>query len=158
MGSQSEIRVRVNSDPRLLSALRGLVRGYLAQFGFDADRVSEAVLAVDEACSNAIRHAYRGRKDRWIELTLDSGNGYATVTVRDSGIPAKRGAVARRRLRAPRSTGIRPGGLGVQLMYEVFDTVAFATRCGRGNRVEMRLRLPKQAAKAGLRSRAGRKG
>ena len=138
-----DIRLETRSDARLLGAIRGLVRCYVGSFGFRSERVDEVVLAVDEACANAIRHAYGGRKDRKLELTLRDEDGWIAIAVRDSGRPAPLERVQRKRLGARGAETLRPGGLGVHFMYRVFDEVAFEPGARRGNRVTMRLKCPK---------------
>ncbi|NIP90019.1 MAG: ATP-binding protein, partial [Gammaproteobacteria bacterium] len=49
--------LEIAAHPRLLSTVRGMVRSYLAEAGFARERTDEVVLGVDEACTNAIRHA-----------------------------------------------------------------------------------------------------
>ncbi len=68
-------RLQVSSDPRFLGVIRGVVQVWLEVCGLVADRRHEVVLAVDEACSNAIRHAYGGRTDESVELVLSASTG-----------------------------------------------------------------------------------
>ena len=140
--AKQDIRVEVLSDPRLLKSIRGLVREYLASFGVSAERIGEVVLAVDEACTNAIRHAYGLRKDRRIELILTSSGDGIEIVLRDEGVPAPADRVQRREFATPDLESLTPGGLGVQLIYEVFDEVEFTPGETVGNCVVMRLKTP----------------
>jgi serine/threonine-protein kinase RsbW len=136
----NHIRVELTSDTRLLASVRSLVRTYFRDAGIPADRVDEVVLAVDEACSNAMRHAYHGRTDGRINLELAADSGTVTVSLQDYGQPAPPERIARRELAPPENLDdLQIGGLGVQLIYEVFDEVEY--RCGEteGNTVRMRL-------------------
>ena len=110
--------------------------------GFPKPRVDEIVLAVDEACTNAIRHAYANCPDRRFRLTLRANGGCVEVTLRDRGKPAPAGRLKRKDPIAPGLDALKPGGLGVQLMYEVFDEVKFRPGRERGNAVTMRLERP----------------
>ncbi len=71
--------------------------------------------------------------DEWIE-----------VRVADRGRPAPREAVRRKRLRTPSADRLKPGGLGVQLIYRAFDEVEFAQGEGKGNTIAMRVRKPRK--------------
>ena len=135
-----DIHVELTSDPRLLQSIRGLVRGYVGSAGFPADKIDEVVLAVDEACSNAIRHAYDSRPDGVLELSLRSSNGTIEFELADNGKPADPGRIARRPAQTPDLASLTPGGLGIQLIYEVFDEVEFRPGRDKGNRVIMRLK------------------
>ena len=53
-----DLRVTVRSDPKLLTSIRSLVRGWVESWDIDDKTANDVVLAVDEACTNAIRHAY----------------------------------------------------------------------------------------------------
>lgn len=130
--------------PRLLAAVRAAVRCWLEGIDWASDRVEGIVLAVDEACANAIRHSYGGRCDEMVSVMLQSSPGGLEVSVCDSGTPCPPGRVQRRSLEPPSIDDLTPGGLGVQLMYEVFDEVVFERQGESGNRVTLRLnRRPK---------------
>lgn len=141
---RKDIRLELLSDARLLQCVRGLIRVYLQGLGFSRERMSEIVLAVDEACTNAIRHSYGGRANGRVTLTLRSNAQWIEMEVRDAGEPAPPDKVARRELERPTRETAQPGGLGVQLMYQVFDEVVFAPGEKRGNRVTMRLKRPQE--------------
>ncbi len=83
----NDIRLQVSSDPRLLGVIRGVIQVWLEVCGLVPDRRHEVVLAVDEACSNAIRHAYEGRTDESVELVLSASEEWIEITVSDEGRP-----------------------------------------------------------------------
>jgi anti-sigma regulatory factor (Ser/Thr protein kinase) len=120
-------------------------------YGFPHERADEVMLAIDEACSNVIRHAYEGRSEHTVELTLQSDDEFLEFRVCDQGIPCPPEHVQRRELRTPDPDDLRPGGLGVQLMYEVFDDVQFSHGSEGGNCVVMRLKRPAGKVKNGSR-------
>lgn len=139
---RDEIQVDLASDPRLLNAVRGLVRGYLATAGITGERADCVVLAVDEACANSIRHSYQGSTDRRIGLTLHSEPDAIVFAVSDDGVPAELERCRKKEsTAAPDGSTLQPGGLGVQLIYRVFDEVCYEPGQERGNRVTMRLAL-----------------
>lgn len=139
-----DLRLELTSDAMLLGSVRGLVKGYLSCQGFDRERSQEVVLAVDEACANAIRHSYGGRNDGLVTLTLLSDKEWAEMRVEDQGEPVALEKVARKTLEPPTIESAKPGGLGVQLMYAVFDDVQFCPGDCVGNCVIMRLRKPQR--------------
>jgi len=142
-----EFRMQVYAEPRLLASVRGAVKAYLANAGTSQDRIEEAVLAVDEACTNCIRHAYGGDPSQTFEVALASDESTIQITVRDTGAPCPDEKLERRELAPPSIDDLMPGGLGIQLIHRVFDDVAIYTgqeECGeRGNTVEMRLHRTK---------------
>jgi anti-sigma regulatory factor (Ser/Thr protein kinase) len=117
-----------------------MIRSYLINQGVQDDKVQELVLAVDEACTNAIRHAYRGDPDQFLELSMDSRDGWIELVVHDDGIPAPYDRVRRKSEEDILAEALTPGGLGMHLIYNVFDDVEFMPGDGQGNTIVMRLR------------------
>jgi len=117
-----------------------MIRSYLVSQGVDEDKVQELVLAVDEACTNAIRHAYRGASDQFLELSLDVRDEWIELVVHDDGIPAPYDRVRRKSEQDIIAEALTPGGLGMHLIYNVFDEVDFLPGEGQGNTIVMRLR------------------
>lgn len=139
----TDLQIELRSEPRLLRAVRGMVRAYIASYGFDADRQDEVVLAVDEACANALRHSYQGDPSGIVRLRFDAEADWVQIELSDDGVPCPQ-EKTRPRVQdtAPNIEDLVPGGLGIGLIHEVFDEVAFAPGADRGNRVTMRLRRP----------------
>ena len=135
----SDIRLEIRSDPKLLASVRSLVREWLESHHVAPQRLNQLVLAVDEACANAIRHAYQGRGDELVELHLRATADELLVEVCDRGVTAPPERVERRELLPPRPEEICPGGLGVQIIHQAFDEVQFCPGSPCGNRVTMRL-------------------
>lgn len=138
--SGHDLRLELAADPRLLEAVRGLVRAYVAGFGIAEERAEKAVLAVNEACCNAIRHSYGRRRDGRLVLTLSATARHIEFELRDTGRPAPPDRVAYRPLETPARDRVSPGGLGVAWIYAAFDEVEYARGRTRGNRVRMRLK------------------
>lgn len=142
------LRLAVSSDPRLLGVVRGVIQVWLEILGLRAEKRPEIVLAVDEACANAIRHAYGGRTDGEIELVLTLTDEWIQFTVNDQGRPCPPECAAYRPLERPAGQEIEPGGLGVKLIHEVFDEVSFCPGISGGNCVTMRLRRTPERGEA----------
>ncbi|HQE75033.1 MAG TPA: ATP-binding protein [Candidatus Hydrogenedentes bacterium] len=151
---ERRIRVTVQADPKALEAVRGLVRGFARSWGLPSGRVDEIVLAVNEACANAIRHSYGSNPARSFVLAMGATDRFLEFELRDSGKPAPRDRVAPAAHKRPNRRNVRPGGLGVGLIYRVFDETVFEPGRTRGNRVVMRARRDNQT-RAGQ-PRAGR--
>jgi len=137
-----EVSIEIRSDPRLLRSVRSLVRSYLEDLKLSGDRCDEVVLAVDEACANSMRHSYGGRDDGTLRLTLGQQDDHVVIVLSDQGEPIPAACLARKELAAPDPDTVAPGGLGVLLIYRVFDEVDYVPGDAQGNRVTMRLRCP----------------
>ena len=138
--SQRDLRLTVRSDPRLLASVRSLVRGWVDSWEIDEKTADDVVLAIDEACTNAIRHAYEGRCDGSVELTLHAGPEHLEFQVSDTGVSCPAECTEQRPLRPPDVDDLEPGGLGIQLIHKVFDEVDFCPGESGGNCVTMKLK------------------
>ncbi|HEY8216896.1 MAG TPA: SpoIIE family protein phosphatase [Acidimicrobiia bacterium] len=58
--SSAALRRRFPASPSELAPLREELRAWLANAGLSPQRAADLVLAVDEACANAVEHAYDG--------------------------------------------------------------------------------------------------
>lgn len=141
-----DAHLEFRSDPRLLCAVRGFVRGYVENLGYAEARTSEVVLAVDEACANAMRHSYRGMPDGALELNLSVNDEGVEIVLRDDGEPVVEDRLHKHAkeagTRVVNRHNVKPGGLGVWIMYKAFDEVVFRPGKERGNCVTMRLKPP----------------
>jgi anti-sigma regulatory factor (Ser/Thr protein kinase) len=131
--------VTVRSDPKLLASVRSLVRSWVESWDVGEKTADKVVLAIDEACTNAIRHAYEGRRDGSVELSLHAEAEYLEFQVSDTGVPCPPECTTRRPLQAAGIDELKPGGLGIQLIHEVFDEVDFCPGESGGNCVTMKL-------------------
>ena len=119
-----------------LEPVRVQVRNALMGYGCDHEFVETSVLAVDEAISNVVRHAYAGGEGD-VQLRIQVRDGELIFLVRDHAPPFDPGATP------PGKPGeLRAGGYGRFLMQELMDSVRYAAPDdGTGNLLEMRRRL-----------------
>ena len=140
MGRQDDIRLSIPSDPACMTIVRALVEKMARRAGFGEEQVDRIILAVDEACTNIIRHQYGGRRDERIDIatSLDAGNGRLEFVLRDYGEQRDPNGFFGRAIE-----DVRPGGLGIHIIKEVMDVVEYGAAPGGG----MQLRLGKSAGK-----------
>ena len=76
--------IEVPGDPAALSTLRRRLRSWLELRGLAEDECDDAVLAVSEACNNAIEHAYLLEPGP-IHVLLQHSEGTLAIRVEDHG-------------------------------------------------------------------------
>jgi serine/threonine-protein kinase RsbW len=103
--------------------------------GFDQDTIFHVQMAVDEACSNVIEHAYCGQEEGDIDLCCDCQGGEWVVTIRDKGRPFDPDQVVKPKLDTDLED-IKTGGLGLYFMHQLMDSVEF-TFGKDGNKLRM---------------------
>jgi len=106
----------------VLARIRDLLRRWLAHHGVTADEAFDITVACQEACTNAIEHAYGPGKQAFELEALRTGD-VVEIIVRDQG-----------QWRTPR--GVHRGR-GVPLMQALMDSVGF-TRSDAGTTVVLR--------------------
>jgi serine/threonine-protein kinase RsbW len=104
--------------------------------GLDDRSVDAVQLAVDEACSNIIEHAYGGEERGEIRCDCQVAQGRLTVSLTDFGVPFDPTVVPEPNLcnDIERRT---EGGLGLYLMRQLMDNVDFYFHPVHGNVLTM---------------------
>src|SRR5438876_10136156 len=118
-------KLEVSSHPGNLALMRKVVRHFLDNMPISERDRTLMVLGVDEACTNIIRHAYELRDDKLIALSLEIGDDWVRMRLRDYGMQPPVEALHRRRRR---DGVIRPGGLGLMMIRNAFDQVDYILR------------------------------
>jgi serine/threonine-protein kinase RsbW len=121
----------IPSQTDFLGLVRDVTKKMAETAGFDTASAEQIALAVDEATTNVLEHAYAGATDRAVELRYEDRGQKLRVDVVDTGATVKRRAVPRVDLRRY-ARERRTGGLGVHLMEKIMDSVTFRRR-GRSN-------------------------
>lgn len=135
------IALHLTSDPPLLSVMRAAVSKVCELAGFNNMETSKIILALDEACSNIIKHAYKGQTGEKIVITCRIKPTRLEFLLEDEGEPADIEKIKSRPLNE-----IRPGGLGVYLITSVMDIVKYSSGSESGNRLYMHILRPKDEA------------
>ncbi|MDX6627958.1 MAG: hypothetical protein QOH00_204, partial [Gaiellales bacterium] len=112
--------VELQSDPAGLSRLRRRLRTWLELRGLAEDECDDAILAVNEACNNAIEHAYLLEAGP-VHVLIEHSEGALTIRVEDRGAWHSTAPSYER-------------GRGIPLMHALMDTAA-VEHDGRGTRV-----------------------
>lgn len=123
------------SHPAAMAAVRAWVRALLHDAGATTDQVNLMVLAIDEACTNIIRHAYGNAPGQPIRIEATADGDEVSFRLRDFGRPAPATAFEPRAL-DPQT----PGGFGLHFIRAAFDRVEPSPR-DRGNELLLVKRL-----------------
>ena len=127
--------IELCADNSHLAAIRAFVQRTSCELGLDESAAYDLTLAVDEVCSNVIRHGYSGQGGR-LELSVGLVEGGVQAIVRDWGREFDPKSVPVPDLELPLE--MRPlGGLGLHLVRELVDELAFAFDGVSGNTATM---------------------
>ena len=138
-----EVDLRIPSDPRWLRLVRLVAERYCLESKLDHASSREMVLALAEAVSNVIRHAYRGDATRPIQIVCRRSRDSLEVEVSDQG---KKFDPLAQPLAKPDE--LRTGGRGIFIIQSSADECLYR-RDGEWNRLRIRKRLPFPAGDGG---------
>ena len=133
--ARSTYHLTIPSSTRYLERVRRFVERHTLAAGFNEESVEQFKVAVDEACTNVIKHAYNGNESRKLDIQIIIESDRCTVCIRDEGKAFRPQEyaepdifkLAKRR---------QAGGFGVQIMRQLMDHVEYSTE-GTVNEVRL---------------------
>ena len=133
MSESDMIQLRLPASYKYLHVLGLCLQGLLERVEGLAEQESvvyNAQLAAQEICTNIVGHAYAGRADGWIDITLALAARPARLLIelRDTGRPFDPSGVA-----APNLDEAQVHGYGLFLVHSLMDEVSYEPLPG-GNR------------------------
>jgi anti-sigma regulatory factor (Ser/Thr protein kinase) len=137
-----KFQMKLSSDPRLLAVVRGTVAQFAEALGFEGSQCRNITLAVDEALSNVIRHAYKNECNHEIELNCQAEADCLEFTFIDRGEPADPARIC-----AGPLDEVALGGRGTHLIRQIMDEVIY-DRLENHNRLRLKKYMPGAEKKA----------
>lgn len=137
-----KFEMRLTSDPRLLPVVRSTIAQIATTVGFEDAQSRKITLAVDEALSNVIRHAYKMECNHTIELTCQAQADSIEFTFIDRGEPADPARICAQPLNE-----VALGGRGTHLIRQIMDEVHYE-RLPDHNRLRLKKYMPVAGKKA----------
>jgi serine/threonine-protein kinase RsbW len=127
-------KLTIKSKTSYLTKVRSFISDEAKDFGFSEEDANKIALAVDEACTNIIKHAYNYAADNPIHLMLKTGNNTFEIVIEDRGTPFDPDVV-----RVPdmqeHIRKYKRSGFGMYLMKSLMDKVEYKIQPGIRNRV-----------------------
>jgi len=111
------------SDLKELRRTREFVRTFCSNLPggrLDEESIAALELAVNEAASNIMKHAYHGRSDQWIHLEGEAFPGYVSIQLHHFGDPFDPSAAT-----LPALDGSRESGYGAYIISQSVDHVRY---------------------------------
>lgn len=130
------LKLKIFSKTESLVEVRNFVSKEALNFGFDEDTVNKIVLAVDEACTNIIKHAYKYVPDKIITIEVRPNREKFEVKLTDYGISFDPRVVKTPNIKSS-IIKYRKGGLGMYLMKSLVDKVEYNMNQNRCNTVRI---------------------
>lgn len=132
--SVDEVRVEIPGDLKYEKVVREVTEVVATRMGFSDTDVKNMKVAVDEASSNAIRHAKpKDPKDNRVVITYSIEPSKLVISIKDNGQGFDPKAVR------PSIDSLieSEGGRGIFLMKNLTDKVEYDTSPGKGTTVRL---------------------
>jgi len=119
----------IPSSTRFLEDVREFVATHATDANFSKMSVEKLKMAVDEACTNVIEHAYEGQSEQPIDISIIVNKDKLTVLIRDKGRSFDRTDYEEPDL-VQYAKSRKSGGFGVHIMKKLMDEVSYRTGGG----------------------------
>lgn len=116
-------KITILSNPRNLAKVRKKIRWIANKAGFAKNKIGGIVLAVDEACTNIIRHSYLGNFTKKINIDAEIKDKQLEISIRHYGIKPDL-----KKLKGTRPKKIKPGGLGVYFIKKIMNKAIYGAK------------------------------
>ncbi len=123
-----DVRLSMPARPEGVAVVRQALAGMADALAFDASVVADMKMAVSEACTNVVVHAYDDEAGV-LEVDMTAGDEGLTIRVRDHGAGIKP--------RPDRSRDVPALGLGLPLIAALSDAFELHGSSGQGTEVRM---------------------
>src|SRR3954468_7630410 len=122
---ETDVKLTLPARPENVSVIRHVLGAFAEALRLPDDLVEDLRLAVTEACTNVVRHAYPAERPGTVEISIVPTEDQVSVVVADSG----RGIGS--------SSDTTGPGLGLPLIAAIADEVELLPVPGGGSRVAM---------------------
>lgn len=129
-----------------LAQIAAFVGEQAERLGMDDDQIFAVQMAVDEACTNSMEHAYHGQESGEVTVCCYAEENDLVIKITDFGDTFNPQQIPEPDLSLPLEER-HIGGLGLYLMRRMMDSVTFQTHPEGGNDVILRKRLNASRAK-----------
>jgi serine/threonine-protein kinase RsbW len=123
-----DVRLSMPARPEGVAVVRQALAGMADALAFDANVVADMKMAVSEACTNVVVHAYDDEAGV-LEVDMSADDAGLTIRVRDHGTGIKP--------RPERSRDVPALGLGLPLIAALSDAFELHGSTGQGTEVRM---------------------
>jgi serine/threonine-protein kinase RsbW len=129
-------KLKIPSITENLQMIREFVLKIAAKTGFNEETQEQIALAVDEACTNVIKHAHHHDARRLMDIQIQTDSNKMKITITDKGrgfdITKLKDPDVEKYIRESRH-----GGLGIYLIKTLMDEVDYEFNPGVKNQVQL---------------------
>ena len=124
MNNTATYQIKVKASTKNLAEVREFISGHAINEGFTSDAVADLCLAVDEAYTNIIKHAYNFDKSKNVKIDLEIDDKQICVRLTDHGESFNEDKYVMPDI-SEQIKNKRRGGMGVYLIRKLMDEVSY---------------------------------
>ncbi|MGV3487962.1 MAG: anti-sigma B factor RsbW [Tuberibacillus sp.] len=133
MGASDTINLTIPAKPDYIGVVRLTISGIASRMGFLYDDIEDIKVAVSEAITNAVQHAYPNKEDGVISIKIKVLDNRMDIDVADNGRSFNIVETSRNLKSLDSSTSfeqLNEGGLGLYLIETLMDSVSISSDSG----------------------------
>ena len=131
----------ITSQTKNLTFVREYVSSAAKNVGFDELTIDNIIIAVDEACTNIIKHAYKNNPDNPIDVSITFDNNKFNIILKDKGKSFDPNTIPSPNMNEYFKQ-YKVGGLGIHLMKTLMDEVVYHSKPNEYNQIVLSKKLP----------------
>ena len=139
--NSKNLHLTIPSQTEKLFAVRNFVADAAHAFGVDEESMNKISIAVDEACTNIIKHSYEFASNKEIDITISMNGSKFEVIIAHNGKSFDPDIIKSPDMKEYLSH-YRKGGLGMHLMRSLMDEVEYKILSNMRNEVHLIKFLP----------------
>lgn len=124
MTNTRELRLTVPAEPKSVHYVRGVLDDFCRARQIDDETLHDLKVALSEACTNVVRHAYEGRTGP-LDVAIVIERDKVAFTVCDEGRGSRQAHWIKKR--GLRRRTAHAGGHGTLIMRALVDEMSYAT-------------------------------
>ena len=124
MDNNTTYQITVAASTKNLAKVREFISKHAASEGFSPQTVADLCLAVDEAYTNIIKHAYKFDSTKSVKIDLEFDDQKLSVRLKDKGESFNEAKYVMPDI-SEQVKNKRRGGMGVYLMKKLMDEVNY---------------------------------
>lgn len=130
--ADNTFHLKIESESKHLEAMREGLRTFLTDRGFTDKSLESILVAMGEACTNAMRHSYGNAPGKIIDIKAEDLGDRVTFTVCDEGE-----TIDLSKIKKPELPPTKGGGLGLYFMETIMDEMKYNQDLSEGNELVM---------------------
>lgn len=139
MSTISTYKKSIIASTKNLAEVRNFAADHAENHGFNKQQIADIRLAVDEAITNIIKHAYKGDDTKSIDIEISLEENQICIQIQDTGAAFKMNKFKEPDIERKIKEKKR-GGMGLYLIHSLMDEVSYTNKKGTNEMVMCKFR------------------